>query len=376
MKLTIGMSCFDDFDGVWFTIQSIKMYHSECIDDINFVVIDGNPDSSHGKSCEKLISKLTNKHGNNGLYVKNVSWPSTASRDYVFQFAKTPYVMCIDSHVMVQPGAIKKLIQYYDDNPFCNNLLQGPLLDDDMQPFANCMEPKWDYNMYGTWLNDTSKNDADKPYEIDMMGLGLFSCRKQAWPGFHPDFRGFGGEEGYIHRKFKKSGNKTLMLPWLKWVHRFDRPNGVPYRNEYIDRVKNYLLGWVELGDSTNEIKEYYSKSNDLPGQQRPAIDIDTLNTLEHNITSKLDTNTDTKQLNEENIQLRERIIELEIRLLQQINPTTDEPANSFKIEASDLQQAKPQNNTSTVASESMVNKLNQQPVDTTKPIVSTTRPH
>ena len=50
MKLTIGMSCYDDYDGVWFTIQSIKMFHPECIDDINFVVVDGNPGSRHGQA--------------------------------------------------------------------------------------------------------------------------------------------------------------------------------------------------------------------------------------------------------------------------------------------------------------------------------------
>jgi len=319
MKLTIGMSCYDDYDGVWFTIQSIKMYHPECIDDIRFVVIDGNPESAHGKSCEKLISSLTNKHGNNGLYVKNVSWPGTASREYVFQFATTPYVMCIDSHVLIQPGALRKLLDYYEVNPECDDLLQGPLLDEDSKPFANRMEPKWDYNMYGTWVNDTSKNDETDPYEIDMMGLGLFACRKQSWPGFNPDFRGFGGEEGYIHKKFKKQGNKTLMLPWLKWQHRFDRPNGVPYRNEYIDRVKNYLIGWTELGVSTDEIKEYYNTPNTQPGQERPAIDMSDLNDYESQITSTSPTHQSSPgshQIELENQQLKERIIELEIRLL------------------------------------------------------------
>jgi len=180
MKLTIGMSCYDDYDGVWFTIQSILMYHSECVDDINFVVIDGNSESAHGKSCEKLVSKLKNKHGNNGLYVKNVSWPGTASREYVFNYAKTPYVLCLDSHVQVVPGAIKKLIDFYDQNPECKDLVQGPLLDDSREVFATEMQPVWDYNMYGKWLNNSARLDSDQPYEVDMMGLGLFSCVKNS----------------------------------------------------------------------------------------------------------------------------------------------------------------------------------------------------
>lgn len=397
MKLTIGMSCYDDYDGVWFTIQSIKMYHSECIDDINFVVIDGNPESKHGKSCEKLISKLTNKHGNNGLYVKNVSWPSTASRDYIFQFATTPYVLCLDSHVMLQPGSIKKLIDYYDQNPTCNDLLQGPLLDDNGKLFANCMEPKWDYNMFGTWLIDESKTSNTEPYEITMMGLGLFSCRKQAWPGFNPSFQGFGGEEGYIHKKFQKRGDKTLILPWLKWNHRFDRPNGVPYRNEYIDRIKNYLLGWSELDVDTKDIKEYYSKPNTTPGQEREAVDMNILNDLDISLNHKNDKistiNDDT--ITKENAQLKERIIELEIRLLQShskhpVNvepitthtntPPTDSTVTTtpveIQVESSELTSNKSNTNVSSAVETYNERIYKQPPVTYSSPNITSTKPY
>lgn len=281
MKLTIGMCCYDDFDGVWFTIQSIKMYHPECIDDIKFVVIDGNPDQPHGQACERLIDKLTNKHGKNGLYVKNVTWASTASRDYIFQFAETPYVLCVDSHVMIQPGAIKKLINYYDNNPGCENLLQGPLIDDDHQPFANHMLPAWEFNMYGKWINETTYHNKTEPYEVPMMGLGLFSSTKKSWLGFNKLFKGFGGEEGYIHRKYKKAGHKTLILPWLKWLHRFDRPAGVKYTNEYVDRIKNYFTGWAELGDNPQEIIDYFSTANTNPGQEREAISVEILKNMQ-----------------------------------------------------------------------------------------------
>jgi len=324
MKLTIGMCCYDDYDGVWFTIQSIKMYHPECIDDIKFVVVDGNPESSHGKAVETLVSKLTNKHGNNGLYVKNVSWASTASREYVFEYATTPYVMCVDSHVMLAPGSIRKLLDYYQQNPECDDLLQGPLLDEDGKPFANRMNPVWDYNMYGTWVNDETNNKKTEPFEVDMMGLGVFCCSKQHWPGFNRNFRGFGGEEGYIHKKFKNLGRKTLILPWLKWNHRFTRPNGVPYRNEYIDRVKNYIIGWNELGVETDEIKEYYSKPNETPGQERAAISRQTIEEIEKQYSTspvKEPDNEELSRLIKENEQLVQRVIELEMRILQTVIP-------------------------------------------------------
>jgi hypothetical protein len=59
--------------------------------------------------------------------------------------------------------------------------------------------------------------------------MGVFSCRKGAWPGFNPMFRGFGGEEGYIHEKFRQAGGRCLCLPWLRWTHRFGRPAGIGY---------------------------------------------------------------------------------------------------------------------------------------------------
>jgi len=81
-----------------------------------------------------------------------------------------------------------------------------------------------------------------------MQGLGAFSCLKSAWLGFHPQFRGFGGEEGYIHESFRQAGRKTLCLPWLRWMHRFGRPFGPRYLVTQEDRLRNYVIGHDELG--------------------------------------------------------------------------------------------------------------------------------
>ena len=45
-KLTIGMATFDDYHGVYFSIQALRMYHPEVIDDIEILVVDNNPDGS------------------------------------------------------------------------------------------------------------------------------------------------------------------------------------------------------------------------------------------------------------------------------------------------------------------------------------------
>jgi hypothetical protein len=95
-------------------------------------------------------------------------------------------------------------------------------------------------------------------FDISMQGMGLFCCRRAAWPGFNELFHGFGGEEGYIHEKFRQRGGRTLCLPFLRWMHRFNRPMGVPYANRWEDRVRNYMMGFRELGLPTDELEQHY----------------------------------------------------------------------------------------------------------------------
>ena len=90
--------------------------------------------------------------------------------------------------------------------------------------------------------------------------LGLFACRRTAWPGFNPKFRGFGGEEGYIHEKIRQRGGRTLCLPFLRWMHRFGRPLGAPYVNRWEDRMRNYVIGFTELGLDTAEMEAHFAE--------------------------------------------------------------------------------------------------------------------
>ncbi len=60
--------------------------------------------------------------------------------------------------------------------------------------------------------------------------------------------RGFGGEEGYLHEKVRQGGGRVLCHPDVRWAHRFTRPSGPPYRPTWEDRIRNYRLGWGEVG--------------------------------------------------------------------------------------------------------------------------------
>jgi len=253
-KLTIGMATYDDFEGTYSTVQAIRLFHPEVTADTEIVILDNNPDSPAGEALRSLVSWM------DGLrYIPYGEWQSTAVRDVVFREARTPYVLCLDSLVFIVPGGLRKLISWFDDHPDTGDLLQGVLLGDDLEPHGTYFKPEWSQGMYGIWgIDDRAVSPEAEPFEIPMHGLGLFACRREAWLGFNPRFRGSGGEEGYIHEKYRQAGHKTLCLPFLRWLHRFGRPGGVRNTADWLDRVINYHLGFQELGLDTSPINDHF----------------------------------------------------------------------------------------------------------------------
>ena len=256
-KLTIGMPTYDDYDGIYFSIQAIRMYHSEVIDDIEFLIIDNNPDSEHGKAAKHFSNSSPSI---NYIPFSEQTGPAS-SKNQVFKHTQTPYSMCMDGHVFLEAGSLKKLIDFYDRNPNTKDLHQGPLVYDDLNNISTHFDPTWRGQMYGIWAtDDRGRNKNARPFEIEMTGCGVFSCRKDAWVGFNERFHGFGGEEGYIQEKFRQAGHKTLCLPFLRWVHRFGRPNGVKYPLTLFNKIKNYFIGHEELGLDLQPIRDHFSE--------------------------------------------------------------------------------------------------------------------
>jgi hypothetical protein len=257
-KLTVGMATHDDYDGLYFTIQAIRLYNPEVLNNLEFIIVDNNPTSNHGKSNHEICKWV----GEPIQYLPFTKYKSTIVKNKVFELADTPYVLCIDSHVLLEPGVLKKLIDFYDSGKDDGNLIQGPLLYDNLKNISTHFDLKWNDYMWGVWGTDNRASDKNgEPFEIPAQGCGLISCRKDSWLGYNKDFRGFGGEEGYIHEKYRKNGKKTLCLPFLRWMHRFNRPVPATYPNNLKDRVRNYFIGFTELGLDTKELEQHFQKS-------------------------------------------------------------------------------------------------------------------
>jgi hypothetical protein len=255
-KLTIGLCVYDDFHGVYFTLQSIRLHHKEILDRLEFVIINNNPKSEHGNEVHKFSQWIKEPL----TYVEFDSYAATSLRHKIFELSNTDYVMVMDCHVLLENGCLEKLLKFYDEGKDDGNLLQGPLLYDDLEGISTHFDLNhWGGNMWGTWALDKRgfiKNG--EPFEIPAQGLGMFTCRKDAWLGFNKKFRGFGGEEGYIHEKYRKHGKKTLCLPFLRWLHRFGRPDGPAFNPSIEDKFRNYMIGFHEIGKDLTEVIDQF----------------------------------------------------------------------------------------------------------------------
>jgi hypothetical protein len=251
VELTIGMATYNDFDGVYFTLQALRLYQD--LTDTELLVVD-NYGCEHTKAFVEGWAQ--------GRYVLATEAVGTAAaKNQVFAEARGEAVLCCDSHVLFPPGTIARLKAYHREHSDTRNLLQGPLVYDDLQAISTHFDPIWRGQMWGIWGTDPRGLDPEgDPFEIWAQGMGVFSCRKAAWPGFHPAFRGFGGEEGYIHEKVRLHGGRCLCLPWLRWGHRFERPTGVPYSLSIEDKLRNFVIGHVELGLELQPVLEHFAE--------------------------------------------------------------------------------------------------------------------
>ncbi len=316
--LTVGMAHYDDYDGAYFTIQSLRAHH-DC-SQVEFVVVDNHPESPHGQGIADLVRNWIP----GGKYVPLPEAVGTSvPRDRIFREASAPNVLCMDCHVLLVPGALDALIELLRHLPRdAPDLITGPLLNDRLGVLATHFNDQWRSEMWGTWgsawkcgcsmgaathfspvqldgnqleyraLKSQEVIDAcpfcdeplpligwaghektlrnagytplaelPEPFEIPGMGLGLFAGKRDGWVGFHTDARGFGGEEMYVHQKVRQAGGTNVCLPALRWIHRFGRPGGVRYPISRHTKVRNYVLEFNELGLDLEPVRQHFVDS-------------------------------------------------------------------------------------------------------------------
>lgn len=251
-ELTIGMATYRDWPGVWATIQSLRVCHSEVMSRVQIVVVDNDPqgkpnepgEKNHSFKVRQLIEKIGGKYEH---YTDVIG--TAAAKGRIFDLADAQNVLVMDCHVILPTDAVAHLMRYFQDNRR-HDLLHGPCLGDGgYNDFVGThFNETWGGMMFGQWGTDP-RVSLDEPFEIPMQGCGLFACRKEAWPGFHPLLRGFGPEEWHIHQRFRRNGGRVLCLPWLRWVHRFGNPDGPTYQGMSAEeRLRGHLVTYFDTG--------------------------------------------------------------------------------------------------------------------------------
>ncbi len=251
--LTIGMATHKEPEDVWFTLTALHANHPK----VRYVVVDNSPER-----CRRTEA-ITRAVG--GSYYHRPDLTGTSKpRDAVFRFAETPWVMCIDSHVILESGAVQAALDFARMYPDSRDIIQGPLVYDDGHSVSTHWRQTTPAGLWGMWDSDPGLLVGATAKEIPMMGLGLWLMRRAAWPGFNPLFRGFGGEEGYTHEAVRQRGGKALCLPALRWRHKFrdtSGPTATPYPLSLEDHTNNLLVGHRELGIAAEpDIFEHFGR--------------------------------------------------------------------------------------------------------------------
>src|SRR5262245_2903614 len=97
--LTIGVATRGEPDHVWFTLEALAANHPR----VQYLVVDNTPER------DPRVEAVTRAVGGTYLHRPDLTGTS-APRDAVFRFARTPWAMCIDSHVILETGAVQSAL--------------------------------------------------------------------------------------------------------------------------------------------------------------------------------------------------------------------------------------------------------------------------
>ena len=297
---------------------------ADLLQNIEFIIIENNKDSEHAKTLQKFVRSNIGPTVN--IVTLDSNYGPSAAKNRIIEEATGQFVLIMDCHVLLCPTVkvIEDLFTFMEYNKKTKNLYTGPLVYDSMRSISTHYNDEWSGQMWGTWglawecicesynfsvLQRDHKckfvslveqkevtecgfcgrelpkelrfaghegplksegyltlgnHPASEPFEIFAQGCGLFLTRKNSWLGYNKHVRGFGAEECTIHTKYRQKCRKTICLPFLKWVHRFDRADPIPYPLNMENKVRNYILEFTEMGLDFTPLKQHFVVENNF----------------------------------------------------------------------------------------------------------------
>ena len=205
MKWSICLPSYNNFAEVYFTVQSLRMHHD--MNDKEIIIADNYGDDDLARFCKE-------KGRDTVRYIRVNEFQSVSyAKNKAIESAKGEFVLCMDSHCLLKAGC-------FDVDPSNDDFISGPSINNSCDKYSIQWLPQWRSNMWGIWDEYVQFERLPKePVDIWGMGAGFFATRRASWPGFNKDFRGFGGESGYIQEKYRKGGRRVLCYPNMIWMH-------------------------------------------------------------------------------------------------------------------------------------------------------------
>ena len=125
------------FDGAYFTIQDIRKElifnnRTDLLQNIEFLVVENNKNSDHGKELNKFVRSNL---GSQGVIVPLDSiYGTSATRNKIIEEATGQFVLVLDCHVLLCPTVkvIEDLFTFMEYNKNTKDLYTGPLVYDNM----------------------------------------------------------------------------------------------------------------------------------------------------------------------------------------------------------------------------------------------------
>ena len=148
--LTIGMAHHTDFDGVAFTIQSLRLGND--LSDIELVVVDNSATNSpYAEAIRGILGGAAGAVAGIKYVPFTEETGAANAKQHVITMAGAPHVLCMDCHVLLRPGAIDRLKVWWAEHPDSDDLLSGPLLSDSLTVMSTHFAEHWRGQMWGTW---------------------------------------------------------------------------------------------------------------------------------------------------------------------------------------------------------------------------------
>lgn len=279
-KLTIGMLAIDDFDGIYHTIQTIRLYHPEVLDEIEIIVVDNNPTGHHALMTQDFMKKCLLEVASR--YVSFSYRVGSLLKEKIYQYADTPYILCVDPGVSFVSGSLRKLIDFFERGEDNGNIIQGPMIESSLNDCWTHLTEEWNGISYGKFaMDDRLLNPDAKPFEISHMTLSAFACRKDSWINFPQTFyaNSSKAEDFYIHKKAKQMGKVTMCLPFFKWIGKTKKTSGTNFSNTLDVVLENYITAHLYLKIDTKDLKNAFKhlyteeKFNELESKTKNRIE-------------------------------------------------------------------------------------------------------